>query len=95
MALKGVLKSGDHVITSSFEHNSVNRPLHKLSLQGVEVSRITCDPKSGLDLKELIRTIKKNTKMIVLTHSSNVLGTILPIAETGTIARDQGIIFFG
>jgi len=93
MALKGVLKSGDHVITSSFEHNSVNRPLHKLSLQGVEVSRITCDPRSGLDLKELTHTIKKNTKMIALTHSSNVLGTILPIAETGTIARDQGIIF--
>ena len=93
LGLKGVLKPGDHVITSCLEHNSVNRPLFKLASQGVEVTRIPCDPRNGLDVDELARKIQKNTRMIILIHGSNVLGTILPIVRVGALARDQGIIF--
>ncbi|MFH0811543.1 MAG: aminotransferase class V-fold PLP-dependent enzyme [Pseudomonadota bacterium] len=93
LGLKGALKPGDHVITSSLEHNSVNRPLHKLATQGVEVTRIPGDPRYGLDVNKLMGNMRDNTRMIVLTHSSNVLGTILPIAQVGALARDRGIIF--
>ncbi|MBW1678924.1 MAG: aminotransferase class V-fold PLP-dependent enzyme, partial [Deltaproteobacteria bacterium] len=55
LGLKGILKPGDHVIISFLEHNSVNRPLHKLALRGVRVTRVTCDPRSGLDMDELSR----------------------------------------
>ena len=93
LALKGTLRPGDHAITSVLEHNSVNRPLYKLSTQGVEITRLNCDPNGGLDLNELSKNIQKNTRLIALTHGSNVLGTILPIAEAGSIARDRGILF--
>ena len=93
LGLKGILKPGDHVITSFLEHNSVNRPLHKLALRGVGISRITYDPRNGLDMDELFRKVRKDTRMIALTHGSNVLGTILPIAEVGAMARERGVIF--
>ena len=93
LGLKGILKPGDHVITSFLEHNSVNRPLHKLALRGVGISRITYDPRNGLDMDELFRKVRKATRMIALIHGSNVLGTILPITEVGAMARESGVIF--
>ena len=93
LAIKGVLRPGDHVITSFFEHNSVNRPLTKLISQGVSVTWIPANLEYGLDLNELSRKIQKNSRMIVLIHSSNVLGTLFPISEVGAIARENGLIF--
>src|SRR4030042_1939025 len=87
LALKGLLKPGDHVITSSLEHNSVMRPLRALERTGVELSAISCSEKGFLDPAAIKKKIKTHTRMIVLNHASNVIGTVLPIREVGTIAR--------
>lgn len=93
LALKGLLKPNDHVITSSMEHNSVMRPLRYLERQGIEVTIILCSQKGFLDPDDLKKKIKPNTKMIILNHASNVTGTILPIREVGQIARNYNLIF--
>jgi cysteine desulfurase family protein len=91
LALKGLLKTGDHVITSSLEHNAVARPLEGLRRTGVEVEKIATDPVSGVSLPALEQAIRPGTRLIVLSHASNVLGTINPIAAIGRIARQQNI----
>jgi len=93
LAIKGILKSGDHVITSSMEHSSVTRPLHFLAQKDVEVTKVKCDEKGLLDPEDVERSIKENTRLIVLTHASNVNGSIQPIFEVGEIARERGIAF--
>lgn len=91
--LKGYLKAGDHVITTSMEHNAVARPLFVLSRQGVEWTAVPCSPQGELDVGMLERAIKPNTRMICMLHASNLTGTIMPIAQVGRIARDRGIVF--
>ncbi len=93
MALKGILRPGDHVITSSLEHNSVSRPLNKLKEQGVEYSRAASDPQGFIRPESVEEEINDRTRMIVLTHASNVLGNIEPVKEIGAIARTRGILF--
>jgi len=93
LALKGLLQPGDQVITSSMEHNSVMRPLRELEKKGVEVMVIPCSPQGVLDPVNIERAIKKNTKLIVLNHGSNVIGSILPIAIVGEITRRRDILF--
>lgn len=93
MALQGILCAGDHVITSSMEHNSVIRPLHKLEKAGVSVSIVKCDPKGRLSPAEVRKAIKPNTKLIVITAASNVTGTKMPLEEIGRIAVRYGILF--
>lgn len=93
LVLKGLLRPGDQVITSSMEHNSVMRPLRELEKRGVEVKVVPCSPHGDLDPVDIKMSIKKNTKLIVLNHGSNVIGSILPISAVGAIARDYGILF--
>ena len=93
LAFKGLLKPGDHVITSSLEHNSVMRPLRALERTGVELSVISCSEKGFLEPAALKKKIKTHTRMIVLNHASNVIGTILPVQEVGHIARDHDLLF--
>jgi len=93
IAISGLLKPGDHVITSGMEHNSVMRPLRLMEKRGVELSIIPCASSGEMDPEDVSRCIKKNTRAIYLTHASNVTGTIMPIAETGKIAREKGVIF--
>lgn len=93
IALKGYLQPGDHVITTSMEHNAVARPLFALSQKGVEWTRVVCDSQGGLDPEQIKNAIKSNTRMICMSHASNLTGTIMPIAEVGIIARDHGIVF--
>ncbi|MCL6431205.1 MAG: aminotransferase class V-fold PLP-dependent enzyme [Anaerolineae bacterium] len=93
LALHGLLRPGDHVITSSMEHNSVMRPLRALEAEGVELTVIACSPDGALDPGEVEAAIRARTAMIVLTHASNVAGTLLPIAEVGQIARRHGVLF--
>ena len=94
IVLKGALKPDDHVITSSMEHNSVMRPLRFLESQGVRVSVIPCSPRGELDPEDIKKAIHPATKMIVLTHASNVTGTILPVEAVGAIIREKGDILF-
>lgn len=93
LAINGVLIPGDHVITSSMEHNSVIRPLEHQVLRGVKYTKVYMDPIKGVDIEELKRSITPKTKMVVMTHSSNVIGTINPIKEIGEICKNENIIF--
>jgi len=91
IVLQGMLQEGDHVITTSMEHNSVMRPLRELEMQGIEITSIKCDKDGSLDPSLIKDNIKTSTKLIVTTHASNVTGTILPINEIGKIASEYGI----
>ena len=91
LALKGLLAPGDHVITSSMEHNSVVRPLEMLKKNAVEYSKLAVSPVHGVDPDDIKAAIKKNTKLVVWNHVSNVSGTINPLAEIGALCREQGI----
>jgi len=91
--LKGSLKRGDHVVVSSMEHNAVMRPLMQLKAQGVEMSRMLCDQMGRLGAKSLHEHIRPNTRMVVVTHASNVSGTILPIEDLGRICEEENILF--
>lgn len=92
IALMGLLVSGDHVVTSSMEHNSVARPLRFLETQGVELTIVPCQGNGGeLNPEDVAKALKPNTKLVALIHASNVAGTIFPIAEVGKITREKGI----
>ena len=93
LALKGLLKPGTHVITSSMEHNSVMRPLRDLEEKGVALSIVPCSEVGSLDPQDVERKIQLNTRMIILNHASNVIGTLLPIGEVGRIARKHNLLF--
>lgn len=93
LGIKGVLEKGDHVITTSMEHNSVLRPIKALEEEGVENTILTCNKDGSLPLELMDESIKENTKLIVLTHSSNLTGTLMPVKEVGKIARERGILF--
>jgi cysteine desulfurase family protein len=93
LALKGLLKSGDHVITSSMEHNSVMRPLRDLEKRGTILTVAPCFEDGTLDPREVEKRIRSTTRMIVLNHASNVTGTLLPINEVGKIARANNLFF--
>ena len=93
LALKGIIKPGDHVITSSMEHNSVMRPLRDLERKGIKLSVTPCSHKGTLDPQEVENKIQTNTRMVVLNHASNVTGTLLPVREVGLIARRHGLLF--
>ena len=92
LALHGLLRPGDHVITSSMEHNSMMRPLRQLEKDGVEVTVVACAPDGTLDPAQVEVAIRGNSKLIALTHTSNVVGTLLPIADVGAIARRHGLL---
>jgi len=94
LMFSGLLKAGDHVITTNLEHNSVLRPLHRLEQTlGVEVDRVPCDAAGFVDPDEFKRRFKPNTRLVVVTHASNVIGTIQPIREIGAHCREAGIPF--
>ena len=94
LGLKGLLRPGDHVITSSIEHNSLARPLRKLERQGVKITRLS--PRSGngfVSAADIEKAIVRETRLIVMTHASNVSGVIQPIEEYGLMARRHNVIF--
>jgi len=93
LALKGVLKPGDHVVTTSMEHNAVTRPLRALEKRGVEVSRVACGSDGSLEPDSLRSAVKLHTKMIAAILASNVTGTVMPIAEISSIAKEKGLLF--
>lgn len=91
--LKGLLKTGDHCIVSSMEHNAVMRPLMQLSKNGVEFSRVQCDTRGRLNTKDIYNHIRDNTRAVIMTHVSNVCGTILPLEDVGRICKQEGLAF--
>ncbi|WP_041643853.1 aminotransferase class V-fold PLP-dependent enzyme [Mahella australiensis] len=93
LAVKGFIRSGDHIITTSMEHNAVARPLTTLKTQGVDVSFVPCGSDGTLNAEDIEGYIRPNTRLIAMTHASNVTGTILPINEVGEVAHEHGITF--
>ncbi|MFP4372523.1 MAG: aminotransferase class V-fold PLP-dependent enzyme [Halanaerobium sp.] len=94
MGIKGILKKGDHVITSTMEHNSVLRPLNSLKNNGlIDVDYIKCDEKGRLNPEDVEAAINEKTKLIILTYASNVSGTIMPVQEIGEIAAENNIYY--
>ncbi len=93
LGLTGFLREGDHAITTSMEHNSVLRPLKALESKGITQSIIRADREGRIKASDIEKTIKQNTRLIVITAASNVSGTKMPIGEIGALARKYGIMF--
>lgn len=94
LAIKGVLEKGDHVVTTSMEHNSVLRPLNQLRKDGIiDLSIVYADNKGYLEPQKIFDAVTPNTKMIVTTHMSNVFGTIVDIKSIGEFCRDNNILY--
>ncbi len=94
-AIKGILNKGDHVVISSFEHNSVVRPIHALSEKGL-IAYSVFDVSDNIEetLDNFKKSIQNNTKLCVVTAVSNVFGRILPLEKMGEIAHKSGVLFF-
>jgi len=94
LGLKGLLKAGDHVVTSRIGHNSLVRPLRKLEGQGIRITRLPPNPETGfLSARDIEEAIEEDTKLVVVTHASNVSGIIQPIEEYGAVVRKHGRVF--
>jgi cysteine desulfurase family protein len=91
--LFGVLRRGDRVVTTSMEHNAVVRPLHALAEHGVEVVYVPADAHGFVAPDDLRRACSEATRMLVMTHCSNVTGTLQPVAEVGRWCRERDIVF--
>lgn len=92
-AIKGVLNPGDHVITTSMEHNSVLRPVKELEKYGVENTIVQCAPDGSVNVEDIEAAVKSNTKLVVTTHVSNLTGTIMPVEEIGQMCRRKNILY--
>lgn len=92
VALYGLLRPGHHVVTTSLEHNSVMRPLRDLERRGVDLTVIACGPDGSLDVDAVRRAVRPTTTLIAATHASNVLGTVVPVAELTALARSAGVL---
>ena len=92
LALFGYLNPGDHVVTTSMEHNAVMRPLRYLQGLGVELTVVACSAQGALDPVDMEKAIRPNTVLIAMNHASNVVGTVLPVAELGALARRHGLL---
>ena len=89
--IRGFLKSGDHVIVSSMEHNAVMRPIVELSEQGVEFSRIPADSMGCINAEDIIPLFRDNTRLVLVNHASNVSGTVLPLEKIAEICYKRSI----
>lgn len=89
----GMLRPGDHAVTTTLEHNSVLRPLYHLSRQGVDVDYVPFDGRGFVDPGEIRKRFRPNTRLVIVNHASNVIGTIQPVAAIGRLCREAGIPF--
>lgn len=92
LALKGILKTGDNLVTSSMEHNAVMRPLRNLEEHGIRLNIVPCASDGTLDVKKFEKAINPSIRLVVMTHASNVTGTLLPIAEIASITHRTGAL---
>lgn len=94
MVLQGLARPGDHVITTMLEHNSVLRPLHHMQMDKIiELTHVPFDSHGYVDPMDIKKVIRKNTRMVVVNHCSNVIGTVQPLAAIGKICREAGVYF--
>jgi len=94
MIIQGLAEQGDHIVSTMLEHNSVLRPLHHLEIEATaETTYVPFDAQGYLDPDDIKKAIRKNTKMVVVNHSSNIIGTVQPVAEIGSICKQAGVLF--
>lgn len=92
--ISGVTKKGDHVISTVMEHNSVIRPLNHLKAEGkITVDWAKADKKGVVNPDEIERLIGKNTRLVIVNHGSNVVGSLQPLKEIGAVCRSKGVLF--
>ena len=101
--IRGLLEKGEHVLVSAMEHNAVMRPLQLLGREleageeapadAISFSRIPCDSEGNLELEALPRLVQQRTKAVIMTHASNVCGTLLPIDKVGDFCKQRGLLF--
>lgn len=91
-AIQGLLKPGDHVITSVCEHNSVLRPLYRLEERGVKLSFLSVDEKGRIRYEEMERLLRKNTRAVVITHASNLTGNVTDLDRIADFTRKHGLL---
>lgn len=92
LAIQGLLKPGDHAITTSMEHNSVIRPLRALERQGADLTIVAADAHGYVDPTDIEQAIRPETRLIAMTHASNVTGAVMPIADIAEIARRHSVL---
>ena len=94
MIIQGICQPGDHVISTMLEHNSVLRPLYVMEQDGIIThDLVPFDGDGFVDPDEIASRIKPSTRLVIVNHGSNVLGTVQPVAEIGRICREHEIIF--
>lgn len=93
LAIKGILKPGDHVVTTSMEHNSVLRPIFTLEKKGVQNTIVECEKDGSINIDKIEKAIKENTKLVVTTHVSNLTGTIMPIKKIGELCKKRNVVY--
>lgn len=93
IVVNGLLKPGDHVVSTSVEHNALLRPLHLMSSRGVEVTFVQADRFGVVSEAEIARAMRPNTKLVALAHCSNVTGAVQPVEEIARVARGGGALF--
>ncbi len=92
LALYGLLQPGNHVVTTTMEHNAVVRPLYTLQQQGVRVTRVPCASDGSIEPEAILSALRPETRLVVMLHASNVTGTILPVAAVGAAMREHGAL---
>ncbi|MDW5300438.1 MAG: aminotransferase class V-fold PLP-dependent enzyme [Sedimentibacter sp.] len=93
IAIKGILKSGDHVIATAMDHNSVLRPIKELEKYGIENTIVSCSSDGTIKVDDVEKAIRSNTKLVVTTHVSNLTGTILPIEKIGEMCKVNNLLY--
>lgn len=94
LIIQGVLSPGDHVVSTNLEHNSVIRPInHMVHDHQVTATFVPFDSKGYIDPEDIKRAIRKNTKLVIVNHGSNVIGTVQPLKEIGSICREKEVLF--
>ncbi len=94
LIIAGSLAAGDHVVTTNLEHNSVIRPINHLVRDGgVTATFVPFDGNGFVDPADIARVIRPNTRLVIVNHGSNVIGTVQPVAEIGRICREKGVTF--
>ena len=92
LIIQGVLQPGDHAVATRLEHNSVLRPLEHLRQQGyIEYDLVPFDAMGFIDPQDVIARLRSNTRLVVITHASNVLGTVQPVAQTARLCAQRGV----
>ena len=92
LAVKGLLRPGDHVVTTSMEHNSLARPLHSAECSGVNVSWVTGDSNGYVSVASVLAALRPETRVVAMTHCSNVSGAVNPVGEIGAVLKDRGVV---